>query len=261
MLIINNEALLLAAGTGNLDTVKYIIENGIDNHVLTVAAEKGHLDVVKYLLEKGYDPNEDEFQGVFLAIKNGHDEVVKVMAKQYLDFGICECRILTLIMEKNNLELLKFLKSEHLNILVDGYHGLREAVRCGCIEIADYLISKGSDVNNCRRSISALAASDKNMDMLKFLVSKGASVKGVLIYAVIYDDLEMLKFLLDNGANPNESKDYLAITIMGNNLEMLKLLIEKGAIITSSMIDDAVSFEAAVILSDAVLKRIYNKFC
>ena len=80
----NNEKLIDASKTGDLSSVKYLIEMGADVHVryywaLGRAAERGHLDVVKYLIENGADVHADDDYVLRWASRNGHLDVVKYL--------------------------------------------------------------------------------------------------------------------------------------------------------------------------------------
>ncbi len=78
-----NRALPIAVN--NLDTVKYLVQNGADiefkdNQALIMAAAKGKLDVVQYLVE---DNNADIYArnsaAIALAFENNHWDVVKYL--------------------------------------------------------------------------------------------------------------------------------------------------------------------------------------
>ncbi len=78
----DNNALIYASKTGNLDLVKYLFALGMKNNIndaLSSASERGHLPVVKYLLDNGADIN--YYQGLALssAVTHGHLPVVKYL--------------------------------------------------------------------------------------------------------------------------------------------------------------------------------------
>ncbi|CAG9466323.1 unnamed protein product [Pedinophyceae sp. YPF-701] len=75
-----------AAETGNLEIVRYLVENGADVNALDnddetalhEAAEDGHLEVVKYLIAVGVDPdirNDDGETAADIALARGYPEV------------------------------------------------------------------------------------------------------------------------------------------------------------------------------------------
>ncbi|MBR7109258.1 MAG: ankyrin repeat domain-containing protein [Akkermansia sp.] len=83
-----------AAAQGDLETVKDMVEDGVDIDAKEVklggtslheASAAGHAEVVLYLLEHGADPTVRDKKGetpLFRAVRNGHNEVVKVYAEK-----------------------------------------------------------------------------------------------------------------------------------------------------------------------------------
>jgi ankyrin repeat protein len=103
-------------------------------------------------------------------------------------------------------------------------------------------LQKGEDVNGAHAGTSLLSLATKNgrLDMVKFLVDKGAnlnygSVNGTtpLMLAATNGHLDVVKFLVDKGADVN-AKDHkggtpLMAAVCEGNLDMVKFLVEKGA--------------------------------
>ena len=88
--------LVIAAGTGNTELVRSLIEQGanIEAHAvddwtpLTAASRGGHVEVVKILLKSHANINAVEGGGntaLFWAVFNGHTEVVKVLLQHGAD--------------------------------------------------------------------------------------------------------------------------------------------------------------------------------
>jgi len=79
----DNWAVRCAAGSGNLDAVKYFVEKhgaditACDNFAVIWAAENGHRNIIKYLVEKGADVTASNNYAVRLAAANGHQHVVE----------------------------------------------------------------------------------------------------------------------------------------------------------------------------------------
>ena len=106
-----NQKLIEAAKSGNLEVVKYLVENGADIHAekdyaLRLAAYNGHLDVVKYLVEKGVNIHADGDYSLKLATVNGNLEVVKYLVEKGADIYKNDDE--SLKMASNHLEVLKY---------------------------------------------------------------------------------------------------------------------------------------------------------
>ena len=84
------------------------------------------------------------------------------------------------------------------------------------LEIVKYLISKGADVNttNKRNSYTPLmiAASNYNstLEMIKLLVSKGAVVNADVLYSARHRDIDILQYLISKGASVGVTNQFIA---------------------------------------------------
>lgn len=103
-----SEQIIKAASDGDLDTVKKLVEQGVDVNSrdngqwtpLIIAAQNGHLNVVQYLIEKGADVNAENAYtetALCLAKSERHEEIVEyligngadiVVENLYLESGI-----------------------------------------------------------------------------------------------------------------------------------------------------------------------------
>ena len=187
----DNTPLMDAAENGQLDVVKYLVDNGANVNTidkayrtpLMLAAEKGHLDVVKYLVDKGAMNAQNCAE---LAAKNGY------------------------------LDVVEFLVTKGTDVNARGRNGtmpLMKAAGLGQLDVVKYLVDKGADVNAKGEdgwTPLMMAMSDGNLDIVKVLVEKGADVNAkyengltVLMYAAAAGKLDMVKFLVDKGADVN----------------------------------------------------------
>lgn len=84
--------LHLAAGSGSLETVQFLIEKMGHNHNISTiasksrpvhsAAKEGHILIVKYLVERGVDPSSEDKNGedcLSLAIKFRHGDLQEML--------------------------------------------------------------------------------------------------------------------------------------------------------------------------------------
>ena len=123
------------------------------------------------------------------------------------------------------------------------------AAQKGHIELVQYLIDEGADVNR-RNSIgeSALyvAGIAGHKDIVRLLLNNGAdpnvmTMTGPLLYQLAFqNNIELTEILLEQGANVNiKGGEYpvpISLAIRDGNKEVLKLLLEKGAKVSSTSV-------------------------
>ncbi len=117
-----------------------------------------------------------------------------------------------------------------------------EAIKDKDIEAVKQILEADQEVlnsiNEMKLSPLSYAASNNNLEVVKFLIAFGAKVDDEtdaippLFSAVAHDNLAIAEILLKNGANPNQ-KDSLGNTTLhvaaeNTNLDLLKLLIDFG---------------------------------
>ena len=81
--ILGDYPLVNAIKFGNVEVVKYLIENGAYiEHPLLLASAKGYIDIVKYLVERGENINDKDWHNqtaLSLANENGHRNVAEYL--------------------------------------------------------------------------------------------------------------------------------------------------------------------------------------
>lgn len=85
----HEKQLIEACKTGDLPSVKKLVENGADIHsdndfALRNASENGQLEVVRYLVENDADIHAKDDLALRNASENGHIEVVRYLQNQVL---------------------------------------------------------------------------------------------------------------------------------------------------------------------------------
>lgn len=154
--------LMQAAGKGQLDIVKVLVDKGADVNArnneygltpLIYAASKGHLDVVKFLVDKGADVNAREENGLTpLIMAAGLDQIdiVKILVDKGADVNAKDNKGRTPLM---------FAAGGQLNIV-------------------KFLVDKGADVNARSKSgrVTPLkqAVQENHLDVVEFLRQHGA---------------------------------------------------------------------------------------
>ncbi len=196
-------------------------EYGTANVILWSSAPIGDLDSVKKAIEFGADVD-IEVRGsstpLLSSTQAQHMEIVKVLLKNKADpnkRGKGGETPLSLAVGANNKELISLLLKAGASFTRGGDPTYKEfsiltvALSQGNLEMVKFLIEKGANPNGGNGLPLAFSIMLKNSDAIKLLVSNGANInysgkKGFrpLMTAVIEADKKIIKTLLDLGADP-----------------------------------------------------------
>ena len=233
--------LLVAAGNGNLECVKILLQYEADiesqgrfflfksvypdvsTTPMIAAAGNGHVHVLRCLVENGADVNgtsDDGFTALMIASYFGQLDAVNFLIKHGAG-----------VHHKDNL----------------GYTALHHAVThdLGSCELLSCLIKNGVNVNaraNDNRTPLMIASENNHLNAVIFLTDHGANIDlqdregySSLHYAAgnISDLCDVLDFLITNGADvnafTNDKFTPLIIASNCNNLNVVNSLIKHGA--------------------------------
>ena len=106
-------SLYNAAASGNLEIVKYLIENGaLDlDGAMRAASGRGYLNIVKYLVENGANIHSLNELALRLASKYGDLNIVKYLVEKGADIHVFDDHPLQLAKEQKHLDVVEYLKS------------------------------------------------------------------------------------------------------------------------------------------------------
>lgn len=215
--------LLEASKAGNLDSVKYFVENNANikaydsagNTPLHLASSNGKLEVVLYLLQRGSDVNainKNVSTPLHLAAKNNHLGITNALIKHKAKINA---------RNKNSLTPL------HLCLSYP--------------QIVECLLQNGADPNveDNKRNTLLYNAIENDFPPITFfyLLKHGVDLSQnplILHYAIENKNWEAVDYLLDQKLDLNEKDSharsplYLALKNKAD-LETIKILIAKGA--------------------------------
>ena len=157
-----------------VNTVKYLIENGADIHTcddsaLCWFAEYGNLEVVKYLVEQGANIHADNDEALRWAAEDGHLEVVKYLVENGANIHAWDDYALQLSAEYGHLEVVKYLVENGADIHVNNDYALRWYANNGNLEVVKYLIEQGANIHDGNDWI--LRKTNENVFKIEYLYS------------------------------------------------------------------------------------------
>ena len=214
--------LYYAAAQGDLESVKYFIENqgqninledNLNQTLLHKAVFNGHLPVVEYLIRNGADldiKNQLNLDFLDSVALNGHFSVIKFLEEKNVPIGN-----LFKAAEKGYLGIVKYLvenKAQSVNSKDSSDQTpLHQAAFNGHLNIVKYLVDNGADLN-----------------------VKNTAGKTPLHYAAAQGDLESVKYFIENQSQNPNLKDNLGQTplhqaIFNGRLTVVEYLVRNDA--------------------------------
>ncbi|XP_050390970.1 ankyrin repeat and KH domain-containing protein 1 [Patella vulgata] len=233
----NNENMLhLACRSGTLETVRHLINQGLDIHtkgrmgrtciLLCSQSQTQAIEKIELLRLKGgniFDIGEDKHTMLHLACMSGTLDTVRHLIGLGVDIN-AKCRINgTCILhccqsETQTIEKIEFLGSKGGNINdtdIQNNGILHKACAFGTLDTVKYLIDLGLDINtrgfNGGTCMLCCCQSEKQaIEKIELLRSKGGNIydtdddnSGMLHAACISSTLDTVKYLIDQGLDIN----------------------------------------------------------
>lgn len=279
-------ALHAAAGGGNAKIVKMLIEAGAKLETLDVdeltplqfAMTWGNTDAMEELLKGGANPNsgkEGETDPAFsekpllYCARFNYIQGMRVALQYGADINCRSGKVspLYLAVQNGNLEIARILLEKGLdpNENPDGYDFvLLIALNLGSktIEMLDLLFDYGARIEEednsteYRRTVLARAAGNDDVDIVKYLLKKGADVNHAgknshpPIYAAAWSgNIDNVRVLLKAGADVNALmvvNNWRPVISAYDNPKILRLLLKRGGDV-NAISDDGTCLHMAVL--------------
>lgn len=217
-------SMILALKSGNLDSVKFVIENKIEYNKqvveTTVAAENENIELLEFLLELGYKTDRNSMTA---CIKAGL-EFMKLLFKY--DKTLYEMLHSTACGYKGSVEKIKFLVDNKYPYKYNKYNSslYAHAINHNNYDIVLYLFEQGFDFE-LKDSFVAVKVLD--FKYIKFLIENGCTIDNETFYnAAKYNSIECMQILIDAKC-PVDEWSYIG-ALESDNIENFKFLYEYG---------------------------------
>lgn len=232
----NNEPLVNAIGSNNVDLVKYLVANGVnpntpnDVHLgsfVGIAAFDGHYEMLVYLVDTlGLNHRLDNDSAFISACGKGYLSCAKFLFQKGVD-----------IIAKNNEALLDACENEHIEVikfLLDN-GAIAPSTSKPMKKIGNYfsveIKMRAPEELNLQNILNKVAGSG-NIEILKLFVEKGISLglySKCISWAIAHDKKQMMYYLEENGVDITKDDGFLIKHVQSiENFDLLKYFIDKG---------------------------------
>ncbi|XP_031786072.1 ankyrin repeat and KH domain-containing protein mask isoform X3 [Nasonia vitripennis] len=219
-------ALTLACYKGHLDMVRFLLEAGADQEhktdemhtALMEASMDGHVEVARLLLDSGAQVNmpTDSFESpLTLAACGGHVDLAMLLIERGANIEEVNDEGYTPLMEaarEGHEEMVALLLSQGANINAQTEETQETALTLACcggfLEVADFLIKAGADIELGASTPLMEAAQEGHLDLVRYLLETNANVHAqtqtgdtALTYACENGHTDVADLLLQFGAD------------------------------------------------------------
>ncbi|XP_059471305.1 ankyrin repeat domain-containing protein 17 isoform X2 [Neocloeon triangulifer] len=219
-------ALTLACYKGHLEMVRFLLAAGADQEhktdemhtALMEASMDGHVEVARLLLDSGAQVNmpTDSFESpLTLAACGGHVDLALLLIERGANIEEVNDEGYTPLMEaarEGHEEMVALLLSQGANINAQTEETQETALTLACcggfLEVAEFLIKAGADIEAGASTPLMEASQEGHLDLVRYLLSVGANVNATtstgdtaLTYACENGHTDVAELLLQNGAD------------------------------------------------------------
>ncbi|KAM6985007.1 ankyrin repeat and KH domain-containing protein 1-like [Aplochiton taeniatus] len=260
-------ALTLACYKGHLDMVRFLLEAGADQEhktdemhtALMEACMDGHVEVARLLLDSGAQVNmpADSFESpLTLAACGGHVELAALLIERGANLEEVNDEGYTPLMEaarEGHEEMVALLLAQGANINSQTEETQETALTLACcggfLEVADFLIKAGADIElGCSTPLME-AAQEGHLELVKYLLAAGANVHATtatgdtaLTYACENGHTDVGDVLLQTGADLEHESEGGRTPLMkaarAGHLCTVHFLISKGANVNRATVNN-----------------------
>ena len=201
--VIDDFVLSRVCRENRFDLLQSLVAKGAkveESSCLKIAAESGRLDMVEWLIQEGADiTGKSGTSALSEAIKQGHRDIVEYLIDQGVDVNIPVSDLpLEVAASQGRLDMVQYLVEQagaDVNARnIDGFVPLMAGLKH--YDVTKYLVEHGADVNAkvttqdyrlVNVSVLHLAASYGSLEVVKYLVERGADMKAKATMGIYID--------------------------------------------------------------------------
>lgn len=222
---------------GNLDVVKFLIDNDIVNmsyicktieiYPLVITSRHGHIHVAKYLIEKGMDVNYCDGVVISTASDCGNLEMMKFLIENGANINCAEYVPIIYATRNGHLDIVKYLIKNGYK-LYDDDDLIGIASSNGDINMIKYFMEIGIDVSSDEDSALHRASTNGHLEVVKYLIENGANISNKIVEsALLSEKNEIVKYLVENNQSVNvNNDDILCLAMERGCLDIVKFIIK-----------------------------------
>ncbi len=288
--------IIRAASRGHGDVFEYLLAKGATLEdpqdpscgTLFIAASGGNTQIVQRLLERGYDVNMTNntwnTTALISALWAEKVEMVRFLiehgAKTYGVHNQWGYEPILLVALKGNVEIAKLLLDNGADVKTqlaeNRTQPIHYAALRGYLPLTELFLQRGADINalnNTKETPLSLAISADHIELAKFLIDKGASLKmrscpvewgcstnsTSAVHMAAAFNADILSYILEKGGNPNMENNLgetpIFNTVWQDSLSSFDVLMQKSIDVNHQNIQGQTILHKAVYSS----KQIYMK--
>lgn len=173
----------------------------------------------------------DEYIELCRYSARGDLQMVKKLIKEGVNINTDDSLPLKLACESGYLDIVKYLIEKGVD--PDNYKYIDIATEFGHLEVVKYLVKLNTSIHSGMNECLVASASGGHLEIVKYFLDfhsdKNLSLEEPLLEAIKYDRLPIVKYLIKQGANIHDCNDYgLLVASNLRHLEMVKYLVGLG---------------------------------